>query len=128
MIKILTFAAATTLLAACATLPAEATSDGMVFARFGQTVTVGGPRVTPLRLLTDSRCPMEARCVWAGEVKIEARVRTGRGSTIRELTLGKPIPAADGQLELASVMPPRSTQRELRMGDYRLGFRFAGGL
>jgi hypothetical protein len=119
---------AVALLAACATIPAEATADGMAFARFGQTVTVDGPRVTPVRLLADSRCPMEARCVWAGELRILARVRTGRGSSLRELTLGKPVQVADGQLELASVMPPRSVQRQLRRRDYRFGFRFSGGL
>ena len=116
------------LLAACATVPAEATTDGTAVARFGQTVYVDGPRVTPIRLLADSRCPMEARCVWAGEVRILARVRTGRGSSTRELTLGKPVPVADGELELASVMPPRSTQRQIRLRDYRFGFRFSGGL
>jgi hypothetical protein len=102
--------------------------DGLTTARFGQTVSVDGPRVTPIRLLTDSRCPMEARCVWAGELRILARVRTGSGSSLREFTLGKPIPVADGALELASAMPPRSVQRPIRMRDYRFGFRFAGGL
>jgi hypothetical protein len=119
---------AASLLAACATLPAEATSDGVTFAHFGQTVTVGGPRVTPIRLIEDSRCPIEARCIQAGEVRILARLRSGRGSATRELTLGKSIAVADGELELASVMPPRSVQRQIRMRDYRFGFRFAGGL
>jgi hypothetical protein len=127
MSRILSLSAAA-LLAACATLPAEAASDGMVVARFGQTATVDGPRVTPIRLLEDSRCPLEARCVWAGEVRILARVRTGRSITTRELTLGKPVAVADGQLVLASVMPPRSVQRGIRMRDYRFGFRFSGGL
>ncbi len=117
---------AVVLLAACATLPAEAASDGTTIARFGQTVRVGGPRVTPLRLLSDSRCPMEARCVWAGEVRILARIGTGRETATRELTLGKSVAVADGQLELDSVMPPRSIQRQLRMRDYRFGFRFSG--
>jgi len=119
---------AAALLAICATLPAAAAPDSMVVARFGQTVRVDGPRVTPIRLLEDSRCPMEARCVWAGEVRILARVRTGRSSTTRELTLGKPVAVADGQLELASVMPPRSVQHPIRLRDYRFGFRFTGGL
>ena len=127
MSRILSLCAAA-LLASYVTLPAQAAPDGMTIARFGQTVRVDGPRVTPIRLLSDSRCPMEARCVWAGEVRILARVRTGRGSTTRELTLGKPVAVADGQLELASVMPPRSVQRPIRLRDYRFGFRFTGGL
>ena len=84
--------------------------------------------MTPIRLLADSRCPMEARCVWAGELRILARVRTGRDTSIRELTLGKPVAVGDGQLELTSVMPPRSTQREIRLRDYRFGFQFSGGI
>jgi hypothetical protein len=127
MPKILALVAAS-VLTACATLPVNAAPDGMATARFGQTVNISGPRVTPLRLLEDSRCPLEARCVWAGQVRIEVRVRSGRGSSIRELILGKPIPVADGELQLASIMPPRSTQREIRLRDYRLGFRFSAGL
>ncbi len=127
MYKLLPLPAAI-LLAACATIPADAASDGMTFARLGQTAYVDGPRVTPLRVLEDSRCPMEARCIRAGDVRILARVRTGRLTETRELTLGKPVRVADGQLELASVMPPRSTQRTIRPREYRFGFRFAGGL
>ena len=119
---------AVVLLAACATLPAEAASDGTTMARFGQTVRVGGPRVTPLRLLSDSRCPMEARCVWAGQVRISARIDLGRRSELREITLNQPEQVADGTLELVEVMPPSSLQHPLTLRDYRFGFRFAGGI
>jgi hypothetical protein len=127
MLRIVSLSAAA-LLAAFTAFPASAASDHMAVARFGQTVRVDGPRVTPIRLLSDSRCPMEARCVWAGELRILARVRTGRGSSLREMTLGRPLAVADGQLELASVMPPQSVRRAIRMRDYRFGFRFSGGL
>lgn len=111
---------------ACATLPQS--DDGSVTARLGQTVKVGGPRVTPLKVLEDSRCPMEARCVWAGRVKLSIRVTYGRHSEVREIASDRPIQVADGMLELAGVMPPRSTQREIRPRDYRFAFRFSGGL
>jgi hypothetical protein len=116
------------LLTSCATVPAGADQDGVIWARLGQTVTVDGPRVTPIRVLEDSRCPMEARCVWAGQVRLQVRIRTGSGSTVREIVSNKPLPVADGTLELVSVMPPKSTQHPIRSRDYRFGFRFAGGL
>ncbi len=127
MIKvIIPFSAFTLLLAGCVTT--RANDDGSVDARLGQTVNVGGPRVTPLAVLEDSRCPMEARCVWAGRVRLSVRVTTGNGSAVREIASDKPLQVADGRLELSNVMPPRSTQHPVRPTDYRFSFRFSGGL
>lgn len=119
--------AAALLLNACATVP-KVNDDGSIEARLGQRVDLGGPRVTPLRVLEDSRCPMEARCVWAGRVRLEVKVETGRGGAVRELASDKPLPVADGQLELLGVMPPTSTQRPIAPGDYRFTLKFSGGL
>ena len=60
-----------TLLAGCVTT--RTNDDGSVDAKLGQTVNVGGPKVTPLAVLEDSRCPMEARCIWAGRVRLRDR-------------------------------------------------------
>ncbi len=102
--------------------------DGSIEARLGQRVDLGGPRVTPLRVLEDSRCPMEARCVWAGRVRIEVRIELGSGTTVKELASDKPLPVADGSLELLGVMPPRSTQYEIAPKDYRFALKFSGGI
>lgn len=101
---------------------------GSVETRLGQMVSLGGPRVTPLKVLEDSRCPMEARCVWAGQVRLQVRVRLGSHSELRELTQGKPDAVADGQLILTDVRPSRSTRHPLLASDYRFVFSFAGGL
>ena len=114
------------LLAGCVT--ARTNDDGSVDAKLGQTVDVGGPKVTPLAVLEDSRCPMEARCIWAGRVRLTVRVTTGAGSTVRELASDKPLQIADGRLTLQSTMPPRSTQRTLVPSDYRFTLKFDGGL
>ena len=118
-------------LAGCATasLPAPP-EDGLTRAAIGQTVTVGGPKVTPLAVLEDSRCPAGVQCVWAGRVRISARVDLGRGSETRELTQGMPVPVADGTLELIEVQPakPAPGARPLASADYRFTLRFMGGL
>ena len=119
-------ALATALLAGC--LTTRANDDGSVDARLGQTVNVGGPKVTPLQVLEDSRCPMEAKCIWAGRVRLSVRVTTGTGTLVRELASDKPLQVADGQLVLQSVMPPRNTQRMLAPSDYRFTLKFTGGL
>lgn len=107
------------------------TDAALNYAALGQQVTVGGPRVTPLEVVEDSRCPMNARCVWAGQVRLKIRIELGSGTSETEITSGKPIPVADGQLELADVRPDKVAGQgsgSVDPGSYRFGFRFAGGL
>ena len=114
-------------LAGCVTAPPPGDS-ALVYARIGQTVAVGGPRVTPLALLEDSRCPQGVQCIWAGQVRITARVATGSDSSVRELTSGRPVPVANGTLTLADVQPAKRKDTAIAPVDYRYGFRFDGGL
>lgn len=117
----------TLLTAGCVTVP-KVNEDGSTELRLGQRADLGGPTVTPLKVLEDSRCPKEARCVWAGRVRLEVRIELGSGTAVRELASDKPLPVADGQLELLGTMPPKSTQREIAPGDYRFALKFNGGL
>ncbi|WP_156843089.1 hypothetical protein [Novosphingobium aquimarinum] len=96
----------------------------------GETAWVDGPKVTPLAVLEDSRCPMNARCVWAGRVRIRARIDLGARREFRELTQGEPVQVADGSLELVEVQPdpPMVGQAGLEEADYSFGFRFMGGI
>jgi hypothetical protein len=123
---IVALTASALLLAGCVTT--RVNEDSSVDARLGQTVNVGGPRVTPLEVLEDSRCPMEARCIRAGSVRLKVRIVTGAGRAVREVASDKPLQVADGQLELVGVMPPRSVRGPIKPGDYRFSFRFSGGL
>jgi hypothetical protein len=107
--------------------PVADRNDTLEWGTLGKTIGVGGPKVTPLTLLEDSRCPAGVRCVWAGRVRLSVRVDLGRGSMIKELTLGEPIWVADGTLELADVQPGKSSEGPAK-SEYRFGFRFMGGL
>jgi hypothetical protein len=96
-------------------------------ARLGQTVYVDGPRVTPLKVIEDSRCPMNARCVWAGRVVLRVKVQGGAWQRTIDLTTGEPVQVADGGLTLVSVTPDRRTDVTIKPRDYRFGFTFQGG-
>lgn len=103
-------------------------SDGITRLRIDETGSVDGPKVTPLKVLEDSRCPVGTQCVWAGRVKISVRIDTGPGSELREITLGEPLPVADGSLTLVEVLPEKTANQTTYPDEYRFGFRFAGGL
>ncbi len=95
----------------------------------GQRAMVDGPIVQPVKILEDSRCPMNARCVWAGRVRLQMVWIRGNGEKQPfEVTLGEPAQLADGQFTLESVRPEKMTNVTLKPEDYRFSFRFAGGL
>ncbi len=103
-------------------------SDGISRARMNETVPVDGPRVTPLKLLEDSRCPKGTQCIWAGRVRLTVRVNLGQRTELEDLTLGEPKQVADGTLTLLEVLPERKAGETLYPDEYRFGFKFAGGL
>ena len=117
--------------AGCVTTQASVPSAGetaSIYARIGETVVLGGSRVTPLVLIEDSRCPQGVQCVWAGRVRISATISTPSAKFNRELTFGEPIGVADGTLMLAAVEPGKRKEVPIRSSDYRFGLRFKGGL
>ncbi|MDF7773863.1 hypothetical protein P1X14_01280 [Sphingomonas sp. AOB5] len=96
-------------------------------ARIGETVRVDGPTVRPLAIVEDSRCPVDVACIWAGRLVIRAEIGTGRGKQEMVLTLGEPVPVADGMLTLRDATPVTRHGQPLKPGDYRFTFAFAGG-
>jgi hypothetical protein len=115
-------------LAACATTSPEP-QDGIARAGLNERVYVDGPYVIPLAVLEDSRCPMNARCVWAGRVRLSVRIDLGSRSETREIASDAPIHVADGQLALVEVQPDRvAGDQPGTPKPYRFGFTFAGGL
>ena len=113
---------ALTALSACATMPAP---SGDQWAALGQATRVGPLVVQPLRVTEDSRCPMNARCVWAGRVALEARVeQAGRTRTV---TLHSDTPlAVDGGVLAMDEITPGSfmTNDRPEVVDYRFHFAF----
>ncbi len=115
-------------LAGCATLPEQSAPRHEGPAALGQATYVDGPVVTPLQVIEDSRCPENARCVWAGRLVLKVRITGGSSSSERNLILGEPSPLLDGRLTLISVTPERNTGRTFGPRDYRFTFEFQGGL
>lgn len=80
-------------LTACATIPAASATTGTSTARYGETANVGPMLVRPIALVEDSRCPINARCVWAGRLVIKTEVTFNGGSetVTSNMTLGTPL-------------------------------------
>ena len=125
------------LLGACATTPPHGQTIAMPAAPEGTDgwQEIGergefGPVIVPLRVIEDSRCPMNARCVWAGRLVVETEIllRGGAESLIVPMTMEEPVPVADGAATLVAVWPDQVTGHTIAAGEYRFAYRFDGGL
>lgn len=99
-------------------------AQGVVAAGFNQTADLGnGLRVRPLDVLEDSRCPQNARCVWAGRLRLKVNVE-GLGD--REITLDEgTVETPHGSFALVAVSPGPWTDLPQGAVPYRFGFRRA---
>jgi hypothetical protein len=115
-------ALAVLLLAGCAVIPAPDRTPPQAqgyAVPLGVPVRVGDLIVTPKKLVEDSRCPADARCVWAGRVVVTTRIVGPDFSDTADLTLGEPYGTHGKMLALASVRPAKTAQSAAEQRVYR---------
>jgi hypothetical protein len=98
---------------------------GVVVARINESANLGdGLVVRPLAVVEDSRCPQNARCVWAGRLRLNVAIE---GVGEREITLGEEaVQTPRGAFQLVAVSPgPWTDWPEGAMPAYRFGFKRA---
>jgi hypothetical protein len=94
----------------------------------GKAVETGNVAAEPLRVIEDSRCPINARCIWAGRLILETALteRAVRGwSETAQLTLGEPYSTHGITITLVSAEPGQMAGKPTDPKDYR--FSFEGG-
>ncbi len=112
------------LLAACATTPVPFKAEGSTVP-IPQGVHVGKLVAVPQVLLEDSRCPMNARCIWAGRVVLSTRIYGPDFDETVPLVLGEPYALPGTSITLTSVIPEKVAGEEIPAPTY--GFGFEGG-
>ena len=114
-------------LAACVTVPAASATTGTPTAGFGQTANVGPLLVRPIALVEDSRCPINARCVWAGRLVILAEVSFNGGSEqLRgNMTLGTPLALGKENVTLVAAEPGKLAGTEGNPPASRFTFEYS---
>ncbi len=125
------------------TTPASDTIDGMHTTTadtvsVGGSIRVGSEAMQVVRVVSDSRCPIDVTCVWAGEVVVEVKPEAARASQehLYLSNLGEPYNPdykgtgtyRDGGLEfnnyvikIESVSPARKSTGDIPQEGYRIG-------
>lgn len=88
----------------------------------GQPLRVGELVVTPRKLVEDSRCPMNARCVWAGRAVVKTTIAGAGWADTADLTLGEPYGTHGKVVALVSVRPEKTAGTETQPMDYRFSY------
>jgi len=116
------------LLAGCATVPngrivdsGPIRSDGQ--AMLDQPTRVGNVVVTPKKVVEDSRCPINARCIWAGRVVLTTRIDGAGWRETVNLTLGEPATTHGVGLALTLVEPGKIAGSSAPPAPYTFGFK-----
>jgi hypothetical protein len=91
--------------------------------RAGASASVqGGLTMVFERVASDSRCPMDAFCVWAGDATLALRLSRGTGQpAMRELhtqASGSEIVFATYSIKLVSLGPYPRSDRQIKPEDY----------
>src|SRR5215210_4314165 len=107
-------------LASCASVPRRDYANGPT-APLNEVATLDGLTVKPLAVIEDSRCPASVQCVWAGRVRISAKIS---GAGTRELTLGESLTVSGGTLTLVDVRPSKRTPEAIASREYQFTFTF----
>lgn len=123
----LAFAALFASTTACAVIPdapivvGTPLPEGSVIA-LDQPVTVGDVVVTPKEVIEDSRCPINARCVWAGRLIVRTRIDGAGWRDTADITLGETYGTHGRVIALVSGEPGKTTQNEIEPADYRFSY------
>lgn len=93
--------------AACPAVEAASTT---ITTYLGGTATGLGVSVSPKKLVSDSRCPAEVACIWAGTVEVETTLTTSVSHGEHVLTLGKSQTFGDYTVTLTAVTPDKGEE------------------
>jgi len=86
--------------------------------QMGETVLMAGVQITPLALLEDSRCPSDVVCIWAGTVRVSARVESEQGVLEQIFVLNETVETEGGKITLLRVEPSPESTTSIDAGQY----------
>lgn len=108
------------------------TDDGRVRAPEDITLSVGekgaaaGLLLTFNSVISDSRCPADVQCVWAGTVSASITLESGSEKTTLDMAMNESAITFSGYyVSLTSVSPATKSDTPIESSDYRVTFHVA---
>ena len=92
-------------------------------ATLNEKILNGGIYITPLKVISDSRCPADVVCIWAGEIVVKVKLEKGEVSKEVELKEGVTVLFEGSTISLTGVIPENKTTTPIREKDYQFTFK-----
>ena len=108
--------------AGCTTPTSEARSTASPTAGLGQHAYVESLRIRPLKVVEDSRCPINAVCVWAGRLVVRTEIAGSARAETVDLILGTPLALGGVKVTLVAAEPSKLAGAPTAPSDYRFTF------
>lgn len=96
-------------------------SPAVVTTKIGESVTTLSVTISPQEIISDSRCPADVTCIWAGTVEVKTTLATPVAHGEHILKLGEPQIFGDFTVTLTEVTPIK-TQESIPDSAYNLTF------
>lgn len=92
---------------------------GILVVSLGETVTFSDFSLKLIKVESDSRCPANANCVWAGTTTVRGEFVDKTGTTTKVIELGKTSTFGSVTVTLTEVAPQSITTQTITDTEYR---------
>jgi hypothetical protein len=98
-------------------------NNGELKVGLGQSVSGLGVAIAPIAVVEDSRCPIDAQCVWSGTIKVRATLASSFGTSEQVFELGKAVTTEGEVVTLVEVLPYPRAGEEIDPSRYIFHFQ-----
>jgi hypothetical protein len=100
----------------------DATLDGPIQLAPGQSAVFAAEKleVRFTGIASDSRCPNDVACVWAGEIIVRLSIRSDGKTTEQEIRDTQSGAIGAYKVTVLDVLPARATSQPIAPADYRV--------
>ncbi len=103
--------------------PENQPDSGNLTLKVGQDKNLGNFKVILQSVVSDSRCPEDVICIWAGEVSVRVMLSYDGKSVTKEMKLGGIGEVFEGfQVYVTKVTPATNSKKPIKSGDYEVTF------
>ncbi len=91
--------------------PLPSVDEMQTVVTLGNSGKIMNVTISPQEVVSDSRCPIDVECIWAGTVEVRTILSTEVAHGELTLTLGEPQVFGDYSVILTEVLPVKTQER-----------------
>lgn len=103
--------------------PLETATTTIITTTLGQPMTGLNVTLTPKEIVSDSRCPKDVQCIWAGTVEVKTVMATKVSHGENVVKLNEPTVFGDFYVTLVGVTPDKKSVENIPGSSYRFVFK-----